>query len=230
MFSFLKKFAIGYILSTYSSEKSDVSSSSLYDHLIKLFNIYNSYQLLNEYKYYLILTVVFILSLVITFLISNETIVRSSRPLLNITLLIWYIGELIFLSQLMQFFYIKMFRLVSACMYVLIFIYQFYVNSKIIQKKQLLELQIEEVHLKNHELKEEKEEKIIIINNIIVDNQSKVSNQASPKTQLPAIKQRKINKESKKIDKKEKDKETLAMKEVRDRIQIKKKKIVEVKN
>lgn len=104
MLAILKKYALGYVLSKYSSEKNDASALSFLEYFIKLINIYTSLKVVNDYKEYIIVTIIYVLLLILTFIMSTEVSIKTARPLFNIILLIWLIFEIIFLQKLIETF------------------------------------------------------------------------------------------------------------------------------
>lgn len=227
MIAFLKKFALGYILSAYLPEKEEQKSSSFFDYFIKLFNVYTSFQLVNEYQDYIKLTMIFSILILLTFCITCEVTIRTTRPLLNIILLIWFICEIIFLHHLLKYYYINVFRVVIGFIYLLIFIVQYFFNNKMMNKKQSLELKEKEILIKTHEARIESDSnnKVLIINNIILNEQLKSSGVIGDNKEFKIEnKEKTINKSTKKIkEKEENSRDTPEMKRVRELNQQKKK-------
>jgi hypothetical protein len=100
MITLLKKFLVGYMFSFYSPEKND--SVTLYDYLVKLLNVFTLYQMVNEVKEYIIISLLFILFLLFTRFVTSDTL-SSSRPVLNIVLMIWFILEMVFLQIIIKY-------------------------------------------------------------------------------------------------------------------------------
>lgn len=239
MIAYLKKFALGYILSAYSAEKEE-QNSSFFDNLIKLFNVYTSFQLVNEYQDYIKFTILFSLLLLLTFLITTEISIRNTRPLLNIILIIWYICEILFLQECLKYLNIYFFRALMSCIYLIIFIIQYCFNYKMLNKVQSLDVKAKEILLKNREerLDSDENNKILIINNIVFSEQLKLNGGRDDNTELNIENKEKIikkltkkigkkeEKSTKKIkEKEEKSKETPEMKEQSEKMRNKIKKI-----